>query len=195
MNAVDVRYQHYYSLVYMARNDMLENVIYRVSFEAWVQAGIAYNTRAQELSSRKVSAFAKVYRTLRRLQGASYEDVISSEKSNMLLLYLQYFYEDLFWLYESYVESSHKSKLAQASAKTMCVPKHPVIIPHWYDDCVLRLLAEEFRPTPEMLKDVAEENSANITFIKADKDTETFRSMCAIKCTQGKKGGSLLIYD
>lgn len=116
-----VGFGHYYSLMYMAKNNLLQSCDYVVDFREWVKAGVAYNTRAGESESRKVSSFAKLYKYLEERQDSASTRTVASA--------LRMFYNDLFDLYEKYAESTLLPELRRGRRKSPELPADMTITP------------------------------------------------------------------
>lgn len=122
MNRVYVPCNFYYSLVYNAHYNLLENYIYEVDFLEYIKAGIAYNTRASENSSRKVSDFVNIYRIL---QSGDIENNIT-----IIRKFMHYFYEDLLVLYEKHIKASFDYDLIRGRKREHEKNiTYPVIVP------------------------------------------------------------------
>lgn len=93
---VRVSYDHIYDLYFRVRHVKLEHMAYRVDFMEWIKAGVAFNVRGIETSTRKISYFGDLYTKLTTIGDYS---AIASE----LGLAVTRYYEDLFWLYQDHL--------------------------------------------------------------------------------------------
>lgn len=102
-----VSHQQVYDLVFCAKNARLNSVMYALDFLDWVKAGVAFNTRGCEITSRKISYFAQLYTTLRScsVENVSPLDNARSMFSDALL----YFYEDIYSIYQDHLSSKQQS--------------------------------------------------------------------------------------
>lgn len=83
-----------------------------IDFLDYVMAGIAFNSRSYELSSRKISFFAQVY-----------EDLLEAKNTDVVNTAIKYFYEDIFDLYQKYLKSFKAEELKEENIV--------VILPSW----------------------------------------------------------------
>lgn len=118
---VQVGYQYYYSLVYMSQNNILEDAVYIVDYTDWVLSGIAYNTRAQQLSSRKVSMFGNLYNIIRS-RGFQ-------ENSKFIEKSIIYFYEDILDVLSRHVIASHDVDLVRGRKRDPKPRTYPLVVP------------------------------------------------------------------
>lgn len=100
MNYQNVNYHLYYDLVFRTKYNFLVPFIYVIDFLDYVKAGICYNTRSYEMSSRKIDFFVKVY-----------QDLQNNNCTESVLRGLQYFYEDIFYLYVNYFKNTEFEKI------------------------------------------------------------------------------------
>lgn len=106
MSAVErVGFKQVYDLVFRAKNARLSSVAYVLDFYDWLKAGIAFNTRGFELSTRKISYFVKLYEILvtRRSEGI---ERLQDERM-LFATALSYYYADIFEVYQDHVKSKH----------------------------------------------------------------------------------------
>lgn len=137
---VRVSYDHVYDLYFRARNVKLEHVAYRVEFIDWVKAGVAFNARGIEVSTRKISYF-----------GDLYEKLVSTDDYALLIEDLRVavtrYYEDLFLLYQD-----HLAGVLNSAGKKGKAAKHL---------CENFVLLPSFRETPRM-KEVLPEKEIDL---------------------------------
>ena len=100
MKILNVNYHWYYDLVFRTKYNFLVPCLYIIDFLDYVKAGIAYNTRSYEISSRKISFFATVY-----------EHLCAQQYTTEVASAIKYFYEDLFCLYKQYFISVDSNKV------------------------------------------------------------------------------------
>ena len=100
MNCLKVNYHLYYDLVFRTKYNFLVPCVYVIDFFDYVKAGICYNTRGYEMSSRKIDFFVEVY-----------NDLQSNKCTPTVIRGLQYFYEDIFNLYSNYFNSAQSDKI------------------------------------------------------------------------------------
>ncbi len=112
MKNYSVNYHFYYDLVFRAKFCYLEPGVYTIDFLDYVMAGIAFNSRSYELSSRKISFFAQVY-----------EDLLEAKNTDIVHTAIQYFYEDIFDLYQKYLKSFKAEELKEENIV--------IIVPSW----------------------------------------------------------------
>ena len=102
---VRVSFKQVYDLVFRARSSKLNSVAYVLDFYDWVKAGVAFNTRGYELSTRKISYFANLYDVI---QGARREGAQVLENNRQLFEEaLLYYYEDIYEIYQDHLKSKH----------------------------------------------------------------------------------------
>lgn len=96
-------HQQVYDLVFRARNAKLGVSCYELSFLDWIKAGVAFNTRGCELSTRKIAMFAELYHILEGcvVNGA---DALVPRKG-MFSTALLYYYEDIYAIYQDHLAS------------------------------------------------------------------------------------------
>ena len=115
MKIYSVDYHFYYDLVFRAKFCYLEPGVYTIDFLDYVMAGVAFNSRNFELSSRKISFFAHVVRTA-----------------------IKYFYEDIFDLYQKYLKSFKADEIKEENI-VVIVPsweKTPYLREHYESDTI-----------------------------------------------------------
>ena len=100
-----VCFKQVYDLVFRARNARLKTVAYVLDFYEWMKAGIAFNTRGFELSTRKISYFASLYSMIERAKTEGVE--ILEQNRSMLETALQYYYADIFEVYQDHIKAKH----------------------------------------------------------------------------------------
>lgn len=111
-----VSFKQVYDLVFRARNSRLNSTAYSLDFIDWVKAGVAFNTRGFELSSRKISYFAKLYNIIVEDAGAG---ISRFEKEKHLFEdALIYYYEDIYEIYQDHLESK-QSEARQKAVKVV----------------------------------------------------------------------------
>ena len=98
-----VSFKQVYDLVFRARNAKLNAVAYVLDFKDWVKAGVAYNTRGYDISTRKISFFAELYMILEKA-AQSGPDVIEPVRG-MFTEALIYYYEDIYSIYQDHLKS------------------------------------------------------------------------------------------
>ncbi len=89
-------YDCVYDLYFRVRNVKLEHTTYQVEFIDWVKAGVAFNARGIEVSTRKISYFGDLYSKL-----ISVSDY--SQLTEELKIAVTRYYEDLFLLYQDHL--------------------------------------------------------------------------------------------
>lgn len=112
---VRVSFKQVYDLVFRARSSRLNSTAYVLDFLDWVKAGVAFNTRGSQLSTRKISYFASLYEILQqnKLDGVS----ILEENRYLLEDALICYYEDIYEIYQDHLKSRHgEAKQKQAKA-------------------------------------------------------------------------------
>lgn len=110
---VRVNFKQVYDLVFRARNAKLNSVAYVLDFRDWIKAGVAFNTRGFQLSTRKISYFAQLYELLQKGQREGTE-VLLQQKS-VLSEALTYYYEDIYEIYQDHVRSKHAEAIQHRS--------------------------------------------------------------------------------
>lgn len=111
---VRVSYGHVYDLYFRVRNVQLKHVAYRVEFIDWVKAGVAFNARGIETSTRKISYFGDLYTKI-----MSVDDY--NELKDELKVAVYRYYEDLFLLYQDHLAGVLKSAGKKGrAAKHLC---------------------------------------------------------------------------
>ena len=100
-----VGFKQVYDLVFRAKNARLKSVAYVLDYYDWMKAGIAFNTRGFELSTRKISYFAQLYGLVTEL-GQRFGELSDAERQ-MLETSLTYYYADIFEVYQDHVRSKH----------------------------------------------------------------------------------------
>lgn len=103
MNYLRVSYHWYYDLVFRTKYNFLVPFVYVIDFLDYVKAGIAFNTRSYEMSSRKISFYAAV---LQDLNDGKFTPTVQQA--------IRYFYEDIFSLYKNYFKNV-SSDMAQST--------------------------------------------------------------------------------
>lgn len=100
-----VGFKQVYDLVFRAKNARLSSVAYVLDFYDWLKAGIAFNTRGFEISTRKISYFVNLYEILMdsRKNGISH----LQDERVMFSTALSYYYADIFEIYQDHVRSKH----------------------------------------------------------------------------------------
>lgn len=93
---VRVSYAHVYDLYFRVRNVKREHVAYRVEFIDWVKAGVAFNARGIEVSTRKIAYFGDLYEKL--VSTEDYSTIIDD-----LRVAVTRYYEDLYLLYQDHL--------------------------------------------------------------------------------------------
>lgn len=93
---VRVSYPHVYDLYFRVRNVKREHVAYRVEFIDWVKAGVAFNARGIEVSTRKIAYFGDLYEKL--VSTSDYNTIIDDLRRAVTR-----YYEDLFLLYQDHL--------------------------------------------------------------------------------------------
>lgn len=105
-----VGFKQVYDLVFRAKNARLSSVAYVLDFYDWLKAGIAFNTRGFEVSTRKISYFVKLYEVLTESRANGVE--VLQKEQVMFATALSYYYADIFEIYQDHVKSKH-SEAAQ----------------------------------------------------------------------------------
>lgn len=105
MRVVHVGFKQVYDLVFRARNSQLNSTAFVLDFKDWVKAGVAFNTRGFEISTRKISYFAKLYLLLKQAEEEGSE--VLKPYVNMLSEALVFYYEDIFEIYQDHLKSKH----------------------------------------------------------------------------------------
>lgn len=122
---VRVSYGHVYDLYFRVRNVRLEHVAYRVEFIDWVKAGVAFNARGIETSTRKISYFGDLYNKL-----MSVDDYAGL--TDELRIAVTRYYEDLFLLYQNHLAGVLNSAGKKGrAAKHLC--QNFVLLPSFLD--------------------------------------------------------------
>lgn len=93
---VRVSYDCVYDLYFRVRNVKTEHTAYEIDFIDWVKAGVAFNVRGIEVSTRKISYFGDLYQKL-----VSVSDY--SQLTEELKVAVTRYYEDLFLLYQDHL--------------------------------------------------------------------------------------------
>lgn len=119
MKIYSVDYHFYYDLVFRAKFCYLEPGVYTIDFLDYVMAGVAFNSRNFELSSRKISFFAQVYK-----------DLVEAKNTDVVRTAIKYFYEDIFDLYQKYLKSFKADEIKEENIV--------VIVPSWEKTPYLR---------------------------------------------------------
>lgn len=127
---VRVSYNHMYDLYFRTRNVKLEHVAYRVEFMEWVKAGVAFNARGIEVSTRKIAYFGQLYELL--ASTTDYHDIYED-----LRIAVTRYYEDLFLLYQD-----HLAGVLSSAGKKGKAAKHL---------CTNFVLLPSFAETPRIL--------------------------------------------
>lgn len=96
VGVVRVSYNRMYDFYVRTRNVSLVHVCYRIEFMDWVKAGVAFNARGLEVSTRKIAYFGDLYE---KLQTVSDYNEIAEE----LRIAVKRYYEDLFLLYQDHL--------------------------------------------------------------------------------------------
>lgn len=99
---ITVGHDRVYDLYFRVRTSQLENGTYSLEFLNWIKAGVAYNIRGVEVSSRKISYFAELYGKV-----MSGEDMHPYTRE--LRVALSRFYEDLYRLYHDHVTAARNA--------------------------------------------------------------------------------------
>lgn len=108
---VRVSFKQVYDLVFRARNSKLNSTAYVLDFRDWLKAGIAFNTRGFEISTRKISYFAKLYSII---QESKSQGVGVLNRNRVLLEQaLMFYYEDIYDIYQDHL----KAKQLEASQR------------------------------------------------------------------------------
>lgn len=104
-----VMYKQVYDLCFRARNAKLKSRVYVLDFVDWVKAGVAFNTRGYDLSTRKISYFAKIYEFLSRAaeEGSS----VIVENRYLFEEALAFYYEDIFAIYQDHLKSKNSEAM------------------------------------------------------------------------------------
>ena len=132
MITYSVNYHIYYDLVFRAKFCYLKPGIYNIDFLDYVMAGIAFNSRSFELSSRKISFFAQVYQNL-----------VEAKNNEIVQTAICYFYEDIFDLYQKYLKSFNANEIPEDGTV--------LIVPSWEKTPYLKEYYESaiIGPTPD----------------------------------------------
>lgn len=126
---IRVSYGHVYDLYFRVRNVQLKHVAYRVEFIDWVKAGVAFNARGIENSTRKISYFGDLYTKL--MSVGDYAGIVDE-----LRIAITRYYEDLFLLYQN-----HLAGVLNSAGKKGRAAKHL---------CQNFVLLPSFRETPQI---------------------------------------------
>lgn len=104
-NVIRMSFKQVYDLVFRARNAKLNSTAYVLEYRSWVKAGIAFNTRGFQLSTRKISYFARLYEVVEKakLEGPK----ILQDNRPLLEQSLLYYYEDIYDIYQDHLRSKH----------------------------------------------------------------------------------------
>lgn len=112
---IRVNFKQVYDLVFRARNSKLNSVAYVLDFCDWIKAGVAFNTRGYELSSRKISYFAKLYDIIQSAHENGYEMLLLDK--HLLEEALVFYYEDIYEIYQDHLKAKH-SEARQKQSKS-----------------------------------------------------------------------------
>lgn len=121
-----VSYQQVYDLVFRARNARLGSYVFVVDFFDWVKAGVAFNTRGCDISTRKISNFVKLYKAIKACDSEGSEAILREKQ--MFSDALLYYYEDIYSIYQDHL-SSKQSDARTKNAKVLPDFKELLILP------------------------------------------------------------------
>lgn len=195
MNRFRVGYHYYYSLVFKSRNGLLQDGIYEVPFEDWVKAGIAYNTRAKDMETRRIIKFVRIYKVLCGLGCLNGPPTTVDQQEsglvkvtevtpnytniafNILSEALTMFYEDLFDIYRAFVDSSY--------ALGDCV-SNTWVVPAFDNESLLQQIVGTATIAEDDVAKAIESNASNLTFAKAGE--HMVRQLATLACATKQKG-------
>lgn len=135
-----VGFKQVYDLVFRAKNARLGSIAYVLDFYDWMKAGIAFNTRGYELSTRKISYFANLYNVLERARTEGVE--VIQEERQLFETALTFYYADIFEVYQDHVRSKHSEAVLRNRESRSRVKARPefgnlLVLPAF--DCVPEL--------------------------------------------------------
>lgn len=168
-------FKQYYDLVFRARNARLQSVCFQLEFLNWIKAGVAFNTRGSEISTRKIAMFAELYKILARCRSegaAPIEENVFKFKDALV-----YFYEDIYSIYQDHL-ASKQMEVKMKELKAAPEFNQVLIVPSfketpWLSD-VFRSVSEVLE-TYECKHEHAFANSIVSPYLK--KDTELYKGM------------------
>ena len=104
-----VMYKQVYDLCFRARNAKLQARVYVLDFVDWVKAGVAFNTRGYDLSTRKISSFARIYNLLVATEAEG--SFVIAENRYLFEDALIYYYEDIYAIYQDHLRSKNSEAI------------------------------------------------------------------------------------
>ena len=134
MKVERVSFKQVYDLVFRSRNARLNSTAYVLSFENWLKAGIAFNTRGFELSTRKISYFAMLYSILQESKTLGPSRI--KEEESLFREALRRYYEDIFDIYQDHL-SSKQEEVSRKKQKAVPNFGELLILPSFDDAKVL----------------------------------------------------------